>query len=337
MGRHTREDGDHHHRDPVAAVSLDRVAAALRGLGFEPVARLDRVVVGLPSATVTAWVCYERPLTLVLDAVERIPTAFEASGELARLCNAWNRDQLGPVASCRLMDSGDFRVRLRSATAIRHGLNDAQLLTWLSRFCELVGAFSTQLRDRTLPIGFDSPLPPALMRQQDLEALVGELSLRDAPFEAPDAFIPTPAPSFPAPVTLHTLEETLRALDFTFATADGVIATGVNGLTFALMVDAGTHIRVAAMWDSGLDPDDAFFSTWLACNEVTDTTLGTALFVHEDLDTLHIQAETSRIVADGLSAPQRNDFVITAILHCLAAMDRVSVLVSGSTAVHWPR
>ncbi|WP_070463627.1 YbjN domain-containing protein [Corynebacterium sp. HMSC29G08] len=335
MGRHRRVESGRNH-EPLEEVTLTRVAAALHGLGFDTLTRPDRVVVGLPTATLTVWISYQRPQTLVLDAVDRIPTAFEAATDLAQLCNQWNRDQLGPVASCRLLDAGDFRVRLRSAIPIRYGLSDAQLLTFLANFCEQQQGFATQLRAHTLPIGFDTPLPPALMRSQDHQALLKELLLDDAAFHAPDLYTPPPALSMPKPVDLEALKTSLEALEFSYAVTDGVIATGVNGVTFALMVDTGAYIRVASMWDTGLHERSAFLRTWLACNDVTDHALGTGVYLHKDLATLHVQAEASLPIVNGLSDQQRDNFVITAILSCLAAMDRVSVIVSGATYVQWP-
>ena len=339
MGRHRRARGrleDGRIDEPLAEVTLERVAEAFSSLGLEALSRPDRAVVGLPAATITVWISYQRPQTLVVDAVDRIPTAFEAAPALSRWCNQWNRDQLGPVASCRLTDAGDFRVRLRSAIPIRHGLSDSQLLTFLAHYYGQLQSFSTQLRAQTLPIGFDTPLPPALMRAQDHQALVREPLLIDAPLHAPDIYTATPTPVFAQPVDLVALKESLEALDFSYAVTDGVIATGVNGVTFALMVDAGTHIRVASMWDTGLSEDSAFFSTWLACNDVAERALGVSVYLHEDLETLHVQAETSLLIEDGLSDQQRDNFVITAILSCLGAIDRASVIISGATHVQWP-
>ena len=83
-------------RQRPGEVTLERVAAVLEGLGFEPMVRPDRLVIGAHAFTVALWVDYSRPMSLVIDTAERIPTDFEHAGALARFINTWNHDRVGP-------------------------------------------------------------------------------------------------------------------------------------------------------------------------------------------------------------------------------------------------
>ena len=126
MGKHAAAADAQHPTE----VSLERVAEALRGLGFASVQRddaPDRLVVAALSFTAAVWIDYRQPMALVVDTAERIPTDFEHATALARFINTWNHDRVGPAASYRLAESGDFTVRMRRPIHIKHGLTDEQL------------------------------------------------------------------------------------------------------------------------------------------------------------------------------------------------------------------
>ena len=151
-------------RQRPGEVTLERAAAVLEGLGFNPLVRPDRLVIGAHAFTVALWIDYARPMALVIDTAERIPTDFEHSAALARFINTWNHDRVGPWASFRLMESGDLCARMRRGVHIKHGLSDDQLAAELADTLEHAAAFYRQLRERFLDASLDQPLPPQLMR-----------------------------------------------------------------------------------------------------------------------------------------------------------------------------
>lgn len=347
MGRHEAPGSTANLRDPVAEVTLDRVAAAFEGLGFDPLVRTDRLIIGLPSFTAAAWIDRDRPLTLVVDLTERIPIAFDHGRALATFINMWNHDQIGPVASYRLADSGDFSVRLRRGTLVDHGLSDTQLIADLFDSLEHATAFFSHLRERFLPARFDVPLPPTLSRSLDHAALVGRHPAhRHLPYGErrqvhgePDTYAgpePGDVPLRPVPLRRSGLECVLTALKFSYSRDGGVLTTGVNGVPFALTLDGGNYARVTAMWDAQLDADESFLTTWLACNDLNEQSSSLSVYLHEYEGNLHVHAEATCLVTEGLTEGQRDGFIVSSLLSCLSAIDRISIEVTGSSVVEWP-
>lgn len=342
MGKHAAPAGDQR----AAEVTLERAAALLEGLGFEPLVRPDRLVLGAHAFTASLWVDYTRPICLVVDTTDRVPTDFEHAGPLARFINTWNHDRVGPCASYRLMESGDLRVGMRRGIHIKHGLSDDQLAAELVDTFEHAAAFYQQLRERFLDAGLDQPLPPQLMRAQDTEALLGRHpSRRHLPRGGTQDVTTVPelydrVDETLGPVAVHDLSAALEQLEFRYGVSeDGIIATGVNGVAFALTIDGEPgprYARVTGMWDTGRDALDAFLPLWLVCNDVNERTCATAAYLHEFDGVVHMHAESTMLVAEGATRSQVAEFVISAMAACLAAIDHVSQLVSGESAVDWP-
>lgn len=345
MGKHAAAADAQHPTE----VTLERVAEALRGLGFASVQRddaPDRLVVAALSFTAAVWIDYRQPMALVVDTAERIPTDFEHATALARFINTWNHDRVGPAASYRLAESGDFTVRMRRPIHIKHGLTDEQLGAELVDTLAHAASFSTKLRTRFLDAALDHLLPPQLLRLQDAEVLNGRHpSLRHLPrggrediVSAPELFAPLDAAS--RPVAPETLAGVLDSLDFRYAMNEsGIIATGVNGVPFALTVDGDsdeTYARVTGMWDTGLDADEEFLRLWLVCNDVNERATGAAAYLHEFDGRLHMHAEATMLATAGAAAEQVEEFTVSSMAACLASIDYVSQLVSGRSAVEWP-
>ncbi|AWB84318.1 hypothetical protein [Corynebacterium liangguodongii] len=326
-------------------VTLARVGAALTGLGFDVIEAGDRLVVPTYAFIATAWISYDRPLMLAIDFTERIPIEFERSHELARFINRWNLEKVGPTASYRLMDSGDFQVSMRLGVHAKCGLTDEQIMAEAMDAFQHAAAFSTQLREGFLPIEFDQPLPPALARAQDTEALLGRHpSERHLPRGghadaacAPDAF-EAQADDPCEPIDLGSVGDTLDMLDFSYPPPDqGAITTSVNGIPYAFYVDAETYVRVAAMWETGCSFDVGFLPLWLACNDINEQFVGLRAYVLEDAGDLDLHVETTCIITEGLGAAQRHNFIISSLVSTLGAVDALSTDVRGTTAVQWPR
>ena len=345
MGKHAAPVG----RQRPGEVTLERVAAVLEGLGFEPMVRPDRLVIGAHVFTVALWVDYSRPMALVIDTAERIPTDFEHSTALARFINTWNHDRVGPTASYRLMESGDVCARMRRGVHIKHGLSDDQLAAELADTLEHASAFYQRLRERFLDAGLDQPLPPQLMRAQDTDVLLGRHpSLRHLPrggrqevSTAPELHKEAEGPAGEiAPVDISGLTDALEQLDFRYGLGeDGVIATGVNGVAFALTIDGEPgprYARVTGMWDTGRDALEAFLPLWLVCNDVNERTCATAAYLHEFDGAAHMHAESTMLVAEGAAPEQVGEFVVSAMAACLAAIDHVSQQTAGHSVVDWP-
>lgn len=342
MGKHAAPAGNTHPTE----VELERVASLLESLGFEPLVRPDRLVVGAHAFIASFWVDYNRPMCLVFDTMDRIPTDFEHSTALARFINTWNHDRVGPCASYRLAESGDVRVNMRRGIHIKHGLSDEQLAAELIDCFEHAAAFYLQLRERFLDAGLDQPLPPQLMRLQDSDVLLGRHpSLRHLPRDTdPDvAAVPelySAVDDALGPVDVHDLTAALERLAFSYGVDhDGIIATGVNGVAFALTIDGepgSRYARVTGMWDTGRDALSDFLPLWLVCNDVNERTCATAAYLHEFDGVVHMHAESTFMVAEGATPSQMTEFVISAMAACLAAIDHVSQQVSGQSVVDWP-
>ena len=336
-------------RQRPGEVTLERAAAVLEGLGFNPLVRPDRLVIGAHAFTVALWIDYARPMALVIDTAERIPTDFEHAGALARFINTWNHDRVGPWASSRLMESGDVCARMRRGVHIKHGLSDDQLAAELADTLEHAAAFYRQLRERFLDASLDQSLPPQLMRAQDTEVLLGRHpSLRHLPrggrrevSTAPELFKDVDGPAgVIAPADIRDLTAALDELEFRYGVGeDGVIATGVNGVAFALTIDGEPgprYARVTGMWDTGRDALDAFLPLWLVCNDVNERTCATAAYLHEFDGAAHMHAESTMLVAEGAAPEQVGEFVVSAMAACLAAIDHVSQQTAGHSVVDWP-
>ena len=345
MGKHAAPVG----RQRPGEVTLERAAAVLEGLGFNPLVRPDRLVIGAHAFTVALWIDYARPMALVIDTAERIPTDFEHAGALARFINTWNHDRVGPWASSRLMESGDVCARMRRGVHIKHGLSDDQLAAELADTLEHAAAFYRQLRERFLDASLDQSLPPQLMRAQDTEVLLGRHpSLRHLPrggrrevSTAPELFKDVDGPAgVIAPADIRDLTAALDELEFRYGVGeDGVIATGVNGVAFALTIDGEPgprYARVTGMWDTGRDALDAFLPLWLVCNDVNERTCATAAYLHEFDGAAHMHAESTMLVAEGAAPEQVGEFVVSAMAACLAAIDHVSQQTAGHSVVDWP-
>lgn len=346
-------------------VTLERAAAVLASLGFEvtsttdQIDQVDRLVVGAHGFSSVLWMHHERPLMLVVDTTERIPTDFSHATALAKFINTWNHDRLGPVASYRLNDAGDFRVATRRGIRATHGLTDDQLAGELADAFEHAALFSTRLRERFLDARLDQPLPQQLMRAQDAELLLGRHpssrhmargATRDVT-QAPELFDDSGGPADTAlrPVDTTALTRTLEAVEFVYAVDhgkdgdsgnDSVVATGVNGVPFALTVDGDPNIahyaRVTAMWNTGLDAGDEFLSTWLLCNDVNERSSSTSAYLHEYEGTLHLHAESTLWAGAGASRQQLGQFVVSSLVSGLATVDHLSRQVQGHSAVQWP-
>lgn len=351
MGKHSAPREGQPEPQPPGTVTLERAAAALDSLGFESIQRPDRLVVGAYAYTATLWIHHERPLMLAFDAQDRIPTDFEHAGKIARFINTWNHDHVGPFASYRLMESGDLRVAMRRGVHIKHGLNDDQLVADLADTFTHAALFFQSLRERFLPAGWDQPLPPAVTRAQDFEALLGRHPVaRHLPRGAERDFSHAPelyasAPDGPSnrlrPASAEMFAAALDALSFTYAVdEDGVVATGVNGVPFALTLERGSdgarYARVTAMWDSGLDADHDFLQLWLMCNDVNERSTAHSVYLHEFDGTMHVHAEATALVAAGVTEEQVGEFVLSSMVAGLAAVDYISRTAVGQSAVQWP-
>ncbi|WP_291313050.1 YbjN domain-containing protein [Corynebacterium sp. UBA2622] len=353
MSRHRAQEGPEGIGEVPAEVTLERVADALRGLGFDPLEAPDRLVVSAPGYVTTVWVDHEKPLTLVADCQQRVPVEFEYGSPLARFINTWNHDRVGPVASYRLTDAGDLDVRLRAGILAKFGLSDEQLFQELVDAFEHMAAFSVQLREKFLPVEFDHPLPPTLTRAQDTDALLGaHPSARHLPrgghrdvSAAPDEYTHgffggaegSPAAEVTAEVCITDLAEALDMLDFSYGlTPEEVIATGVNGVPFAVCIDGEAYARVTAMWDSGRDADTGFLPLWLMCNSVNEESGNLRVYLHEFDGVLHVHVETTCVISAGLSRDQLNNYVISSLVAILGAVDTISTQSQGTSVVNWP-
>lgn len=351
MGRHNAPRAERFEPRLPGAITLERVAAALDSLGFDSHQRPDRLVVGAYAYTATCWIHHERPLMLVIDAQDRVPTEFEHASSIARFINTWNLDHVGPFASYRLMESGDLRVAMRRGIHIKHGLSDDQLVADLADTFTHAALFFQSLRERFLPAGWDQPLPPSVSRAQDFDALLGRHpSARHLPLgaerdvsHAPEMF--SPATEEVAGLVREAAPEmfgaALDSLSFTFAVdEEGVVATGVNGVPFALTFEGGgngaRYARVTAMWDAGLETDRDFLQLWLTCNDVNERSAANSVYLHDVDGTLHVHAESTALVAAGVSQEQVGEFVLSSMVAGLAAVDYVSRTAVGRSAVQWP-
>ena len=353
VGRHSAAEDHSASRSAPTEVTLRRVSAALDSLGLEPLThpdRPDRVVVAAYAFVATVWFSHDKPLMLVIDFAERIPTEFEHAAELAEFVNEWNRDRVGPAASFRLMDSGDCAVGLRHAMKTRLGLTDDQLMGELADAFEYAAAFFTEQRRMFLPAEFDHPLPPSLARAQDAETLLGRHPAeRHLPrgqrrgaadvHDVPDLFKHVSIdPEDPVePVDLNALAETLDMLDFAYAVAsDEVISTGVNGIAFGVCIDAGRYARVSAVWDTGVEAAGHFLAFSLTCNDLNQRAAGLRAYLVDAGDVLHLHVESSCLITQGLSAEQLHNWVITSLVSILGAVDTLSTEFRGASAVQWP-
>lgn len=352
MGKHNSTHGSHARMPVPGQVTLGRVGSALSSLGYDYTEREDRIVVGAHAFTAGIWLHHERPHMLVIDFTDRIPTDFSHGTALARFLNTWNHDHVGPVASYRLMDSGDFRVALRRGIRAKHGLDNDQLVAELADAFEHAAIFTSRLRQRFLDARLDQPLPPQLMRAQDAEALLGrhpsERHLtRDTQPEVaqvPELFDASGSDPETRVTRVRSsrLAETLDALEFRYAidNAEGIIATGVNGVPFALTLDGApaspSYVRVTAMWDTGLDADESFLPAWLVCNDVNERTSSLGTYLHEHDGGMHVHAECTLLASAGASERQLGEFVISSLISGLAAVDHVSRQLKGESAVQWP-
>lgn len=337
-------------------VTLARVTDALQSLGLdavgglESIERADRIVVPAYAFIAALWISYDKPLTLVADFSERIPTDFSLSAGVATFINEWNRDKVGPTASYRLLDSGDLGVSLRYGMRTRCGMTDEQLIAELADAFEHAAAFFTQFRHRFLPVEFDHPLPPALARAQDTEALLGRHPAErhlprgehrdvDDIHDVPDTYLRLDDDPVEA-VDLAALEDSLEMLDFAYAVAnlsdDDVVTTGVNGIAFGVCIDAGRYARVTAMWDTGADTLDGFLNPWLVCNDLNEESTGMRAYLLDNDGDLHLHVETTCLVSEGLTAEQRHNYVITSFVSLLGAVDRITTEMRGHSAVRWP-
>ncbi|QPK82649.1 YbjN domain-containing protein [Corynebacterium qintianiae] len=350
MGKHSASDHPQEGTGQPGEVTLDRVTAALTSLGLdavETVSHPDRIVVPAYAFVATLWISYDKPLMLVADFAERIPTDFAHSTSLAMFINEWNRDKVGPTASFSLMDSGDVGVSLRYGVRIRCGLTDDQIMAELADAFEHAAAFSTQLREKFLPVEFDQPLPPALARAQDAEALLGRHPAeRHLPrgehrefadiHDVPDLYQERDCDPV-EPVDLEALADSLEMLDFTFSLAtEDIITTGVNGIAFAVCIDAGHYARVTAMWDTGTDADEGFLPLWLVCNDLNEQSAGLRAYILDNDGDLHLHVETTCLASEGLSPDQRHNYVITSFVSILGAVDHITTQMKGDSAVRWP-
>lgn len=355
MGKHGPGDDTRGIGDIPTEVTLERVLSALEGLGFDALEGTDRVVVPAHFHTATVWVNHEKPLMLVVDSQQRVPVDFEHGAPLARFINEWNHDHVGPSASYRLADAGDFDVRLRSGIRTKHGLTDEQLLLELADCLEHMASFSLQLRERFLPIGFDHPLPPTLLRAQDTEVLLGRHPRErhlprggsQAIGDAPDPFSRAPRePDHPDSVVgllptqrvgMDEVEDTFDTLDFAYAlTPEEVLATGINGVPFAVCIDAESYVRVTSMWDTGRTQPADFLPLWLICNGVNEMSSGLRAYLHELDGSLHVHVETTCMVGAGLSPGQLHNYMLTSLVAVLGAVDAISTQIQGTSAVRWP-
>lgn len=143
-----------------------------------------------------------------------------------------------------------------------------------------------------------------------------------------------------APADIRDLTAALDELEFRYGVGeDGVIATGVNGVAFALTIDGEPgprYARVTGMWDTGRDALDAFLPLWLVCNDVNERTCATAAYLHEFDGAAHMHAESTMLVAEGAAPEQVGEFVVSAMAACLAAIDHVSQQTAGHSVVDWP-
>lgn len=353
MGKHSAvEDSSGSHAAPTE-VTIKRVTAALDSLGLEPLSdpdRPDRVVVAAYAFVATVWFSHSKPLMLVIDFAERIPTDFQHAAGLAEYVNEWNRDRVGPTAFFRLMDSGDCSVGLRHAMKIRLGMTDDQLVAELADSFEYAAAFFTEQRRMFLPAEFDQPLPPSLARAQDAEALLGRHpSERHLPrgrrrgtadiHDVPDLFQRGNGHSDDSVerVGLDALAETLDMLDFAYAvTSDEVISTGVNGIAFGLCIDAGRYARISAVWDTAVEATGHFLAFSLACNDLNLKAAGLRAYLVDAEDVLHLHVESTCLITHGLSPEQLHNWVITSLVSILGAVDTLSTEFRGASAVHWP-
>lgn len=316
-------------------------------------------MVGAYAFVATVWVHHERPLMLAVDAHDRIPTGFEHAGRLARFINTWNHDRVGPFASYRLLESGDMRVGVRRGIHIKHGLTDTQLCAELADAFEHAALCFQSLRERFLDAGWDQPLAPPLARAQDYEALLGrhpsarhlpagaEKEVAYAPelFDAAGTGAGSDTYTRPARVSTDAFAQALDALSFTYAVdpAQDVVATGVNGVPFALTVDGGQapsasrYARATAMWDTGLDADEDFLRLWLMLNDVNERSAAVSTYLHEHDGVMHLHAEATLVASGGASPAQLEEFVLSSMVAGLAAVDYISRLTQGYSAVQWPQ
>lgn len=343
MARHRKPDKIG--QAQASAVDLPRVEHALQGLGYDFETEFDRIVIGAYDYIATVWIDYAAPHALVIDGEGRVPLDLDYASQLAEALDRWNQQRIGPTVSYRLTAAGNISVRARTATWIKHGLSDDQLLTFLASSMNALGTFAHEFREE-LELDDDAlAVPETLVTEQDHAALHGRHPhSRHLPadeeigvYAVPDEAVIAEHEPIDEFMTEH-ITEPLTQLEFSFAEGeDGIVSTAVNGVGFALCVDGGAFFRVTGGWITEFDPQADFLDLWLACNEHNESAVGTTAYtrMEEGVMLLHVEAAVN--ITDGMALDQRSHFVISALVSVLGAMDSLSKQTQGSTIVQWPR
>lgn len=350
----------HHdaHRDDsqpqgtTTKVSLARVSLALAELGYDPLEREDRLVVGLPGYILTCWMEPHLPSSLHLDGQLRVPLPLAASSELTRILNAYNGQSPGPVASYRVTDAGTLSVRMRAGVFVSDGMTEDQLHSWLRVLLEASAHLVHEL-DRLFPdADLFAPLPEPLRTEQDYAALTGKHPQWRHRAEAPrgpsraemdtfpytDTALENNARLRPQWLTEQMLRDAVGGLGFTYGIReDNVLLTQINGMSISVESLIGEWVRVYGIWYTDLDSTEHATNLALLCNEANDRTLVEGCSVFSDAEHAIVLVSSHLLIDVGVSPAQLFTFIQHAIRYHMDMLDYISTQATGVCCIDWPQ
>lgn len=335
----------------TAEVTLPRVANALAELGYSPLEREDRLVVGLPGYIVTCWIKPQLPATLHMDGQLRVPLPLDSSPELTRVLNTYNGQAPGPTASYRVSDAGTLRVRLRAGACVSDGMSENQLRNWLRTLLDASEHVVHEL-DRIFPeADLFAPLPEPLCTEQDYVALTGAHPRWRHRSESHHGLAHTEVESFdysqtqlrdkpearPQWLNDQMLRDAVGALGFTYGIrADNVLLTTINGMSVSVEALGGQWVRVLGMWYTDLPSAAHMTNLALLCNEANERSLLERCSVFGDTEHAIVAVSAHLLVDAGVSPAQLFTHVQHAIRFQMDALEYISLQATGTSCIDWP-
>lgn len=348
-------EADHDDSQPqglTTRVTLPRVALALAELGYDPLEREDRLVIGLPGYILTCWMEPQLPASLHLDGQLRVPLPLAESSKLTRILNTYNGQSPGPVASYRVTDAGTLAVRMRAGTFISDGLSEDQLHNWLRTLIDATEHLVHEL-DRLFPeADIFAPLPEPLRAEQDYAQLSGKHPKWRHRAETPrrtwtpeldeftytDEDLAKQARLRPKWLTEQMLRDAVGGLGFVYGIReDNVLLLTINGMSISVESLIGQWVRVYGIWFTALPSKEHATNLALLCNEANDRTLMEGCSVFSDAEHAIVVISSHLLIDAGVSPAQLFTFIQYANRYHMDMLDYISTQATGECCIDWPQ
>lgn len=281
----------------------------------------------------------------------RLP--MSEANRLAEFLATWNGERINPTGMFSLTDEGELSVQFRSHLPVGAGISLQQVCDFFAKSSEtshmaideLKAEFGSQvyeINDIAIAYEDDHAMRTPLARRYSPDGDPSEQEVAIQPMFMAELLETTDGVEFDesdraSEVTIDRIAQAFAQMGIEKSETDkDFLVTAINDVFLAAFIDNGPSLLIRGHWDCAFDAQRDKLRCFLASNDWNCASATTrALWQTED-DGLQLRVEYAINVESGLTDAQLDENLVIAMHDILAAIDTLSIALSGSSAVQWP-